>query len=98
MKALWMIGGAVVGGRVLGARGLLVGAGLGYGLAVLFEAESRGEEALPAAGQEERAGHEVRYPEEAVIDTMEQAESEPAARGAEMEDIFREVSGEEPEE
>lgn len=96
MKALWIIGGAAVGRRAFGTPGLLLGAGLGYGLAVLFEPGSRVEKESSPQREGVRVEHESRYPEEAVIESMAEAESDPDALGAEMEEIFHQVSGEDP--
>jgi hypothetical protein len=46
------------------------------------------------ATQEVSVGHTAeRYPEETIIDAMQQVENEEASRGEDMEDIFSEVSG-----
>lgn len=69
------------------------GGGLGYGLAALPEILRR-LEAVERATQEVSVGHTAeRYPEETIIDAMQQVENEEASRGEDMEDIFSEVSG-----
>lgn len=94
MKTLWIMGGVIAGGRALGFPGALLGGGLGYCLAAVAELRQGlrrletdlGRQSLPASAEEIRA---ERYPEETIIDAMQQAEAEEA----EMEDIFAEVSG-----
>jgi hypothetical protein len=93
MRFLWIIGGALAGGKVFGFPGAVLGGGLGYGLAALPEILRR-LEAVERATQEVSVGHTAeRYPEETIIDAMQQVENEEASRGEDMEDIFSEVSG-----
>lgn len=96
MRFLWIIGGALAGGKVLGFPGAVLGGGLGYGLAALpeilrrLEAVEKAQEVSVTAATGRTA---ERYPEETIIDAMQQVENEEASRGEEMEDIFSEVSG-----
>ena len=98
MKTLWIIGGAIAGGRGLGLAGAVLGGGLGYCLAAVAEIRQglrrleidRQRESLPPSAEGSRA---ERYPEETILDAMLQAEAEEASQGTEMEDIFGEVSG-----
>lgn len=77
MKAMWIIGGATAGGVSLGVPGVLLGAGIGYLLAA--RSERRREQTGPEAGTG------ARYPEEAIIDAMQQEQAE----DAELEDRYR---------
>jgi hypothetical protein len=97
MRSLWIVGGAIAGGKVFGLPGTVLGGGLGYVLSALpeilrrLEAVERAVRQVGGPDVAERATE--RYPEERVIDAMQQAENEEVARGEEMEDIFSEVSG-----
>jgi hypothetical protein len=37
--------------------------------------------------------HYVRYPEEEILDALQDAGDEPAVEGAELDDLYREVTG-----
>ena len=107
MTWVLIIIGALCGVWVAGFPGLVLGLGLGWGLALLLELRtrldrlertgafraghlSRPAPAPPAAG---RTGEAVRYPETTVLDAQRAAQEDPAAAAAEMDDLYREVSG-----
>jgi len=97
MRFLWIVGGAIAGGKALGFPGAVLGGGLGYGLAALpeilrrLEVVERATRMPGASAAAERTSD--RYPEESIIDAMRQAEDEESAGAEEMEDLFDEVSG-----
>lgn len=88
MKGCLMLLGAAVGGWRRGLGGALVGAGIGWALATLLS-PARSEELSTTAEED----HYLRYPEEEMVDALQEAEDEPAAEGAELDDLYREVTG-----
>jgi hypothetical protein len=97
MKWLWVVGGAIAGGKAFGFPGAVLGGGIGCGLAALPEILRRLEKveraAQKAGGSAAAERTAERYPEETIIDAMRQAEDDGASGREELEDIFSEVSG-----
>jgi len=85
-KLLTVIGGAA-GGWSRGMVGAVLGAGAGWVLGWLLTPI---KEAVPLPEEE----HYLRYPEEEIVDALCAAADEPAAEGAAMDDLYREVAGE----
>ena len=111
MTWILIVIGALCGVWVAGFPGLVLGLGLGWGLALMLELRTRLDrlertDALrggrlsppapppPAAGTERQA---ARYPETTVLDAQRAAQEDPATAAAEMDDLYREVSGGEKE-
>ena len=106
MTWILIIIGALCGVWVAGFPGLVLGLGLGWGLALLLELRTRldrlerteafrgGHLVRPAPAPPAAGGQQaVRYPETTVLDAQRAAQEDPAAAAAEMEDLYREVSG-----
>jgi hypothetical protein len=85
MKGLLAVIGASAGAWRRGLGGAVLGAGVGWALGALLAPRSSAR--LP---EEE---HYRRYPEEEILDALREAEDEPEVEGAEMDDLYREVSG-----
>lgn len=97
MRTLWILGGALVGRKAFGPAGAVLGGGLAYGLSILSDILRRVERLERLERTTQRAPSPgpaaERYPEEAIIDAMQLAEEDEAARGEEVDDLFNEVSG-----
>lgn len=88
MKGCLIFLGVVAGGWRRGLGGALMGAGIGWAVGALLTPR-RFRNAATAAG----ADHYIRYPEEEMVDALQEAEDEPAVEGAELDDLYREVTG-----
>lgn len=84
MKGMLALIGAATGAWRRGLGGALLGAGVGWALGALLTPVRCG-----AAAEE----HYARYPEEEIVDALREAGDEPAAEGAEMDDLYRAVAG-----
>jgi hypothetical protein len=87
MKGYLMLLGAVFGAWRRGVSGAVVGAGLGWVIGGLL---APGRSGVAASVAEE---HYVRYPEEEIVDALQGAGDEAAVEGAELDDLYREVTG-----
>jgi hypothetical protein len=87
MKGLLMLFGAAAGVWRRGLAGAVLGAGVGWAIGALLMPFRSVDEV--ATAEEE---HYARYPEEEMIDALQEAGDEPAVEGAELDDLYREVS------
>jgi hypothetical protein len=88
MRGIAMVVGGIVGGRLFGWRGALLGAGVGWGFSrLLLEEESPKGRAEPDPGE--------RYPEEEMVAALSEAEGDEATLAAELDSLYRGAGGEE---
>jgi hypothetical protein len=87
MRGILMLIGAAAGAWRRGLGGAVLGAGVGWALGALLTPARA--VAAEAAAEE----HYLRYPEEEIVDALQGAGDEPAAEGAELDDLYREVTG-----
>jgi hypothetical protein len=87
MKRILIVLGAAAGAWRRGLGGAVLGAGVGWVIGALLTPLRSA--AAEATAKEE---HYVRYPEEEIVDALQEAGDEPAAEGAELDDLYREVS------
>lgn len=85
-----MLLGATLGGWRRGLAGAALGAGVGWAIGSLLRPVRSG---VAATRAEEEEKHYLRYPEEELIDALRETEDEPAAEGAESDDLYRQVTG-----
>jgi len=88
MKSYLILLGATYGGWRRGWAGAVLGAGAGWVVGSLLR-PVRSRAGDTRAAEE----HYLRYPEEEMVDALQDAEDEPAAEGAELDDLYREVTG-----
>jgi hypothetical protein len=87
MKGVLMLLGAAAGAWRRGLGGAVLGAGVGWAIGTLLTP-------LHSAAAETTAKeeHYVRYPEEEIVNALQEAGDELVAEGAELDDLYREVS------
>ena len=90
MRRFWTITGGLIGGLVKGRKGAIFGAALGYGVDWLLAEPSQ------PAEEREVAAPGSAHPEEAILEGMRQAQSDPATEGDEMVSLYEEVVGSHP--
>ncbi len=90
MRRFWTVTGALAGGLVKGWKGAIFGAALGYGVDLLAGEPS------PTAKDRDAAAPGPAHPEESILEGMRQAQSDPAAEGAEMASLYEDVVGPHP--
>lgn len=88
MKGVLALIGAATGAWRRGLGGAFLGAGVGWALGALLTPVRSS-----AAAMAEAEEHYARYPEEEIVDALREAGAEPAAEGAEMDDLYRAVAG-----
>lgn len=96
---IWLaIGGALLGARAMRLPGMVLGAGVGWGVAALLDLRNRlerlekpsslsGARTVPPLAEQAPIFRGERYPEMAVIDELRGSE------GKELADLYDEVSG-----
>lgn len=90
MRGVLALIGAATGAWRRGLGGAVLGAGVGWALGALLTPIRCGAAATAEAEEEE---HYARYPEEEIVDALREAGEEPAAEGAELDDLYRAVAG-----
>lgn len=88
MRGVLALIGAATGAWCRGLGGAVLGAGVGWVFGALLTPIRCG-----AVATAEAEGHYARYPEEEIVDALREAGEEPAAEGAELDDLFRVVAG-----
>lgn len=107
MTFLLLVIGALFGAVALGFPGFVLGAGLGYGIALLLELRQRlerlertmearrrriaAEAAALQASTHPLPPEKERYPEEPLVDALRQRDDDRDAAGAEIDDLLHQV-------
>lgn len=88
MKGYLIVLGAALGAWRRGLGGAVVGAGVGWMIGSLTGLV-RSDAAPTMAGED----HYLRYPEEEILDALQDAKDETASEEAELDDLYRQVTG-----
>jgi len=86
MKGWLTLAGGALGAWRRGLGGMVLGAGAGWALGALLEPR-KGTPSLPDVE------HYLRYPEEEMVDALMDAGGQVEAEAAELDDLYREVTG-----